>query len=242
MKRTTLIIIILGMQLMLHAQKYNLEIRATYSFVNNHGLIIGPEFYVKNHSFYIGTRIQINDNDYYKNGITNSYFYRTGYAKKAKDFFGINFGYSYNIKIKKLPNFIPFISYDFEYSHIGSRYKEVNGKDGTLIDSMSNTIIGRRFLADIEDYPYGRISNTFCIGFKIKISSSVLLTSSAGIGIMYMSSNIIGFNKTLNSLEYQINSDKMPHEFVGFTNAPLLRMGISYRFSEKLINKKKKVE
>ncbi len=188
--------------------------------------------YYKNHSLRLGLRINVSNYDYYMNSASNTVYYQRGFAKTFGQKFGLNVGYQYNFKLKKMPHFMPYIFYDFEAAKLALRTKifeyvaadslgfEYYSKNPAEFEagwSYLNTIgFGTKWVITKN------INFDVCVGFGFAIQKF------SGKGIYLNTGTIIS-----GSISYNPFLQNFDWEMVGLDGLPMIRVGLTYTFAKK---------
>ncbi len=194
----------------------------------NYGLAYMP--YYKNHSLRIGLIFNVNNYSYFRNSAANTVYYQRGYQENFKQKVGLNLGYQYNFRIKKIPNFTPYVFFDTETTKLKLR---TGSYLYAGVDSFNREFYAR------EDFISNKagltIANLIGLGFKLAVTKQINLDACMGVGAsmhfhdLVFTSVQIGRRRRIFPSEIQ---DKYGFgiEAAGMDHVPLFRIGLSYSF------------
>ena len=197
----------------------------------NYGIAYMP--YYKNHSLRIGLIFNVNNFSYFMNSASNTVYYQRGYQENFRQKIGLNIGYQYNIKIKKLPNLVPYVFFDTEMTKL-----KLRNADYLNIGADSSN---RKFYAreDLISNKAGlTIANLIGLGFKLAVSKQINLDACVGVGVSMHFHELI-----FTSLQTGGRISTFPSEMfyrygfsleaAGMNHVPLFRLGLTYTFAKK---------
>ncbi len=186
----------------------------------------------KNHSFRLGLRVNVSNYDYYMNSASNTVYYQRGFAKTFSQKFGLNVGYQYNFKLKKIPHFAPYVFYDFEVAKLALR---------TKFDSyVGIDTFGIEYFAKIPiEYEAGySFLNTIGLGAKFAITKNINFDMCFGWGVSFYNYSGIGVTSTgipvyRRTFRRDFLGIEADWSMVGLDGLPMIRVGLSYTFTKK---------
>jgi len=194
----------------------------------NYGVAYMP--YYKNHSLRVGLIFNVNNYSYFMNSAAGTLYYQRGYPENFKQKIGLNLGYQYNFKIKKLPNFVPYVFFDTEMTKLKLKYAYYYELGA---DSFNRVFYAR------EDYISNKagltIANLIGVGFKLSVTKQINLDACIGVGPSMHFHNLL-FTSVQTGVPSIVISSEMLYKYgfsveaAGMDHAPLFRIGLSYIF------------
>ena len=216
------------------AQKFKHSVNIFVTRANlcyNYGVAYMPHY--KNHSLRVGLIFNVNNYSYFRNSASATIYYQRGYQENFTQKIGLNLGYQYNFKIKKLPNFVPYIFFDTEMTKLRLRNADYLYAG---IDSFNRVFYVR------EDFISNKagltIANLVGLGFKLSVTKQINLDACVGVGASMHFHDLIFTSLQTGSLSGIFQSEMwykygFSLEAAGMDAAPLFRLGLTYTFAKK---------
>ena len=205
--------------MMLQAQ-YSIGISHIFSDISTYNLNIFGKYNLKDkHQFCLGVKYHFNNDSTIP---LFRYYYRNLYSEKLGNKLGLNFEYRYQFLQNKIIN--PYIFYNFQYSRIGSKFKEF-----FFTDIPANMMVRQTTLDAINLY-----ENHIGLGSDLKLNKRLHFSAGISAGVTLFT-DMRDINDLNNGTATRGFIDSRKQEFSWLFNT-----GLCYQIGK--IKEKKRVE